>query len=89
MFTAQEFKSKRMSFHEIPELPWTKIGCDIFEINGKPHIAVIDYYSKFIEMSRIHDKLSATIIKTLKSIFARHGIPIEYAIQQFGVQAFC
>ena len=28
-------------------------------------------------MSRIHDKLSATIIKALKSIFARHGIPIE------------
>ena len=42
-----------MSFHEIPELPRTKIGCDIFEINGKPHIAVIDYYSKFIEMSLI------------------------------------
>ena len=66
-----------MTLHEIPKLPWTKIGCDIFELDGKLYIAVIVYYSKFIEMSRIPDKYSTTIIKILKSIFTRHGIPIE------------
>ena len=66
-----------MTLHEIPKLPWTKIGCDIFELDGKLYIAVIDYYSKFIEMSRIPDKYSTAIIKILKSIFTRHGIPIE------------
>ena len=55
--------------HEIPEQSWVKVGTDLFYFNINNYLLVVDYPSKF------YDTLSSTIIKQLKSIFARHGIP--------------
>ena len=63
--------------HEIPNLPWNKVGCDIFEIKGKKYLLLIDYFSKYIEIADLLNNLTSNfIIKNLKSIFARHGIPV-------------
>ncbi|CAH1106745.1 unnamed protein product [Psylliodes chrysocephalus] len=35
--------------HEIPDLPWNKVGTDIFEIQGQKYLLLIDYYSKFVD----------------------------------------
>ncbi|XP_024890884.1 uncharacterized protein K02A2.6-like [Temnothorax curvispinosus] len=61
--------------HEIPNLPWNKIGCDIFELKGKKYLLLIDYFSKYPEVAELESMTSNTIIKKMKSIFARHGIP--------------
>ena len=36
---------------------------------------VIDYFSKFIEISKLRNETLEEVIFHLKSIFARHGIP--------------
>lgn len=72
----QKANSKQeIVFHEIPELPWYKVGTDLFEYNKKYYLLVVDYWSKFIEISLLPDMTFSTAITHLKSIFSRHGIP--------------
>lgn len=33
--------------HDIPRRPWLKIGTDLFDWNGKHHLIVVDYYSRY------------------------------------------
>lgn len=62
-------------FHDIPELPWCKVSCDLFEFMSKHYLVVMDYYSKYIELVSITELNSNFIINKLKSFWARHGIP--------------
>lgn len=62
-------------FHEIPNLPWSKLGCDLFQFNGHQYILLVDYYSKYFEISKLDNISAKTVILNMKSIFARHGIP--------------
>lgn len=34
-----------------------------------------DFYSDYFEVERLHNKTESTIIRLMKSQFARHGIP--------------
>ena len=36
--------------HEIPEIPWQKVGTDIFHCNGNDYLLLVDYFSDFIEV---------------------------------------
>ena len=75
----QEFRSRNraepLKSHEIPNRPWGKVGCDLFQYKGRDYIVCVDYYSKFPEVQLISDKTAKQCISALKSIFARHGIP--------------
>lgn len=63
--------------HDIPDIPWAKVGCDIFEIQGYKYLLVIDYFSKYVEIEHLNKNTSSlAVINSLKSIFARHGIPL-------------
>ena len=59
----------------LPELPFQKVGTDLFQWNGKEYLLVVDYYSRYIEVAQPSVTSSAAIIQHTKSIFARHGIP--------------
>lgn len=62
--------------HDIPSIPWYKIGCDILYLGNIMYLLVIDYYTKWVELILLDDNShSRTIIKHLKSIFSRFGIP--------------
>ena len=62
--------------HKIPSRPWTKVATDLFTLYGKDYtVLVIDYYSKYVEVEYLKDTSSSTVIKKLKKIFSRHGIP--------------
>jgi len=61
--------------HPVPDRPWQKVGVDLFSFKQKDYILVVDYYSKYPEISRLPDKTASTVIMHLKNIFARHGIP--------------
>jgi hypothetical protein len=66
-----------MIAHPIPERPWQKLRTDLCECKGKNCLVVVDYYSKFIETALLPNKTPGTVIRHLKSIFAKHGIPEE------------
>ena len=68
----------------LPELPFQKVGTDLFEWD-KIYLLVIDYYSRFIEIAQLTGSSSAEVVRHTKSIFARHGIP-EVVVSDNGPQ---
>lgn len=61
--------------HEIPNRPFEKLACDIFEFKGKDFLVVFDYYSKWIEMKQLKGKRAADVNANLLEVFSQHGIP--------------
>lgn len=64
-----------MVLAEVPTAPWHKVGMDLFHLKGKDYLVVMDYYSNFPEMALLSKFIIKLCHHTLKSIFARHGIP--------------
>lgn len=60
---------------EFPDRPWQKIATDLFHLEGKNYLLVMDYYSQYPECALLSSLRENEIIKHLKSIFARHGTP--------------
>ena len=50
-------------------------GSDIANVNRKPHIVVVDYYSFFIYERPMPDMSSETLILAPKTIFSKSGVP--------------
>ena len=71
--------------HELPTRPWQKVGTDLFDWKGKPHLIVVDYYSRYPEVAELRDTKARTVINKIKSFFSRHGIP-ETVISDNGPQ---
>ena len=61
--------------HQVPERPWSKVAADIFTLDGRDYMVVVDYYSKYPEVVTMPDKTGTTVVRKLKAIFARHGVP--------------
>jgi len=59
---------------DIPDRPWQIAATDIFHWNNMDYILLVDYYSRYFEVSMIPDTKSSTVINKLKSFFSRHGI---------------
>ena len=59
---------------ELPNKPWKKVGTDIFHLDGKNYLLVIDYFSNYPEIALLTSLTASNVITHLKSIFARHGI---------------
>ena len=70
---------------ELPEYPWQKVATDLFHLNGKNYIAVVDYFSRYPEIWQLNGTTSNCIIKILKEIFSRWGIP-EIVVSDNGPQ---
>jgi transposase InsO family protein len=51
------------------------VGADICEVKGQNYLAVIDYYSRYLEKLFLSSLTSEELIVKFKSIFALHGIP--------------
>lgn len=73
-FSRNKVKEPLLS-HSIPDFPFLKIGIDIAEIGGRAYLIVMDYYSRWLEIRKIKQKTSYAVIKKLKKIFSRFGIP--------------
>lgn len=68
--------SEPLNQHEIPLIPWFKVGCDLFDFKNSKYLLVVDYYTKFVEVEHLHTNTSShKVIEVLKNMFARHGIP--------------
>ena len=60
---------------ELPQLPWQKVGMDLFDFQGSTYLIIIDYYSRYIEIAKLNRTTAGEVVTHCKSIFARHGIP--------------
>ena len=64
--------------HTLPDAPWLKVASDIFSYGGQKYQIVVDYFSKWVEVEHIPvNPKSNDVIKHLKSLFSRFGIPEE------------
>ncbi|GFO39971.1 Pol polyprotein [Plakobranchus ocellatus] len=61
---------------EAPVRPYQKVGSDLFEIKGQFYIVVVDYYSKNIEIEKLTNQSTNSMIRALKKCFSSHGIPL-------------
>ena len=61
--------------HEMVARPWSKVAADLCELDGRTLLVITDYYSNFIEVARIISVTSRSVIKEMKDVFARYGIP--------------
>ena len=77
--TCQEYRNKQSSepliYHEIPDVPWTKIGTDLFHVAGKHFLILVDYTSNYFDISELPNCESSTIVQHTKCILNRYGIP--------------
>ena len=51
-----------MHSHDIPRGPWIKLGIDLFEHNKKHYILIVDYFSKFPIICKLHSLSTGTVI---------------------------
>ena len=55
--------------HDIPDGRWQKIAMDIMTYHGLCYSVVVDYYSKYPEVSLLPNKTANSIITYMKSIY--------------------
>ena len=61
---------------ELPERPFQEVSTDLFEFKKQHYVVLVDAYSRYIEIANLRQQTtSESVIKSLKNIFARHGIP--------------
>ncbi|XP_063389640.1 uncharacterized protein K02A2.6-like [Cydia fagiglandana] len=91
MFMNNKPKDPMMS-HEQPIYPWEKVAADLFDYKSKKYLLVVDSYSNYIEVAHLQKGSdSNAVITNLKSIFARHGVPLQLLTDNgppFNSQAF-
>lgn len=75
LYNKNENRRETMIPHEIPSIPWSKVGTDTFHFNNEIYLIVVDYYSKYIEVSKVCSLMSCEIIQHLKNIVSRYEIP--------------
>lgn len=61
--------------HPVPDRPWERIAADLFHLNGKPFLLIVDYFSKYPEVLQLTDMTAQSVIQKFKAVLARHGIP--------------
>ena len=71
--------------HDIPDIPYYKVATDLFEIENRTYIVIVDYYTKYPEITQLKNTNSESIINALKEQFCRHGIP-RYVVSDNGPQ---
>lgn len=65
-----------MISHEIPDIPFNKVAADVYHLFNESYLLVIDYYSKYVDVTNLNGDLSSqNVINKLKACFSRFGIP--------------
>lgn len=61
--------------HKVVARPWSKVAADLCELDNHTLLVISDYYSNYIEVARLNTAMSRNVIKEMKAVFARYGIP--------------
>ena len=60
---------------EVPPHPWHMVGSDLFYFQRINFLVVVDYFSKYLFISKIPNSTSSAVIKELGMIFLEFGKP--------------
>ena len=71
----------------VPDLSWEIATSDIFAFEGEHYLFLVDYYCKFIKVTKLKDLTSLETIEVLKEHFRRHGIPAKLVTVAASTQA--
>lgn len=63
--------------HNISSFPWEKVGVDLMFFDNANYLFVTDYYSKYVENSKLYNYNADTVNTHFKSIFSDHGMPLK------------
>ena len=74
-----------MKSHELSERLWQKIAIDLLELERQNYAVIVDYYSKFFELSHLPNSKSKIVISHIKPQLARYGIP-EVIVSDNGLE---
>lgn len=68
-----------MARTELPQGPWEDVGIDYLGPlpSGECVLAIVDYYSRYVEAVVTRSTTSQRTIELLEDIFARHGYPVS------------
>ena len=55
--------------------PWELASTDLFSLNGEDYLFIVDSYSQFIKIVRLHSTSSKLVTEHTKSAFPCYGIP--------------
>ena len=61
----------------LPTHPWEEVGADLFHLRGTTYLLVVDYFSRYPELMKLTSTTASSVVNALKSVFARHGIPVR------------
>ena len=78
-------RKEPMILTECPEYPWQRLAADLFQLKTTMYLAVVDYFSRYVEVAKLGTTTSNQVIQTLKDIFSRHGVP-EILVSDNGPQ---
>ena len=59
----------------IPTRPWQIVSQDICELHKQSYLVAVCHFSDWIEVDKLEDTLSSTVIEKTKCHFARYGVP--------------
>ena len=68
--------------HDVPSLPWFKLGVDIFEYRSQHYLLVADFFSKFPVVKKLTNQTAGHVISLLKTIFSKYGVPVTVYTNQ-------
>ena len=51
--------------HEVPSLPWEKVGTDLLAFKNRSYLITVDYYSNFWEVEKLLATKERTVILKL------------------------
>ena len=90
-----EFQAKNqklpMQSHKLPDRPWNRVAADQFKLHSQDYIVLVDFYSDFIEVKKLEENTSSSVVEFLKEQFSRYGIPDSLVTDngpQFSSQEF-
>ena len=61
--------------HEVQTQAWSKVGSDLFQLDNKDYLVIVDYHSNYPDVYQIPSQSSKSVITAMKESFGRFGIP--------------
>ena len=76
--------NESLKLTSLPDKPRQKVGTDILKLEREYYLVETDYFSRYLEMVKLNQVTSNTVIGKSKSLFSRWGIPDEIVSDNAG-----